>query len=71
MNNTFSKTQLIQALLNEYEYLIHDDFDPDEDLTLEQYHQMLLTMSNEQLVKETTTDIEFLTLEKYMEHWGQ
>lgn len=66
----YTKTQLIEALTNEYEYLIHDDFDPDEDLTLEQYHQSLLTMSIEQLVEETTTDDEIYTLTQYMNNWG-
>ena len=70
MNNTFTKTQLIEALTNEYEYLIHDDFDPDEDLTLEQYHQQLLTMSIEQLIEETTTDDEIYTLNQYMKNWS-
>jgi len=60
-----TKTQLIEALTNEYEYLIHDDFDPDEDLTLEQYHQSLLTMSIEKLVEETTTD----NLTQYIKTW--
>ena len=70
MNNTFTKTQLIEALLNEYEYLIHDDFDPDEDLTLDQYHSQLLTMNEQQLIEETTTDSEIYPLSQYMENWG-
>ena len=65
-----TKTQLIEALTNEYEYLIHDDFDPDEDLTLEQYHQSLLNMSIEQLVEETTTDNEYYTLTQFIENWS-
>ena len=70
MNNTFTKEQLIEALTAEYEYLIHDDFDPEEDLTLEQYHQSLLTMSIEQLVEETTTDNEYYTLTQFIENWS-
>ena len=62
---TVSKEQLIDALYNEYVFLCHDDFDPDEDLTLEQYHQSLLTMSIEKLVEETTTD----NLTQYIKTW--
>ena len=30
---TYTRDQLINALQHEYEYLIHDDFDPDVDMS--------------------------------------
>ena len=64
-----SKEQLIDALYNEYVFLCHDDFDPDEDLSPEEYLDMLKEMNYDELVEETQTDEEF-TLMEYMEAWG-
>jgi hypothetical protein len=33
----YTRAQLIDALQNEYEYLCHDDFDPDVDMTMEEH----------------------------------
>jgi len=62
------KEQLIEALYREYEYLCHDDFDPDEDLTPEEYLEMLRKMSYDELVEEANVDEEY-TLEEYLETW--
>ena len=67
---TYTKEQLIDALYNEYEYLIHDDFDPDEDLSPPQYLDMLKEMNYDELVEETQTDAN-LTLNEYMEMYGE
>jgi hypothetical protein len=64
-----SKEQLIDALYNEYVFLCHDDFDPDEDATPEEYLEMLKEMSYDELVEETDTDENF-TLMEYIEAWG-
>ena len=53
---TPTREQLIDALVKEYEYLCHDDFDPDEDLTPEEYLEMINTLSYEELVSETIAD---------------
>ena len=66
---TVSKEQLIDALYNEYVFLCHDDFDPDEDATPEEYLEMLKEMSYDELVEETGTDENF-TLMEYIEAWG-
>ena len=66
---TPTREQLIEALCREYEYLCHDDFDPDEDLTPEQYLEMVETLSYDELVSETGTDKEF-TLEDYLATYG-
>ena len=65
---TPDKEQLIEALYREYEYLCHDDFDPDEDLTPEEYLEMLRKMSYDELVEEANVDEEY-TLEEYLETW--
>ena len=53
---TPTREQLIDALVKEYEYLCHDDFDPDEDPTPEEYLEMINTLSYEELVSETSAD---------------
>jgi hypothetical protein len=63
------KEQLIEALYREYEYLCHDDFDPDEDPTPAEYLEMLKEMTVDELIEETCTDEDF-TLEDYLEAWG-
>ena len=61
----YQKQQLIQALVNEYEYLCHDDFDPDVDPTPEQYLDSIKDLSYDELVEETQTDDHF-TLDEFM-----
>ena len=65
----FTKEQLIDALYNEYVFLCHDDFDPDEDATPEEYLEMLKQMDYDELLEETNTDEEY-HLEEFMEAWG-
>ena len=64
-----TKQQLIEALFKEYEYLCHDDFDPDVDASPEDYREMLEQMSYDDLIVETGTDEEY-TLEEYLEVYG-
>ena len=64
----YTKAQLIDALVAEWEYLCHDDYDP-EDQTPEEYREDLIEMTIEQLVEETSTG-EGYTLDEYMEHHG-
>ena len=64
----YTKAQLIDALVTEWEYLCHDDYDP-EDQTPEEYREDLIEMTLEELAEETSTD-EHYTLEEYMENWG-
>ena len=65
---TYSREELINALQKEYEYLIHDDFNPFEDMTAEQHLEWLHTLSWRDLVEGTCTD-ETYSLEEYMENW--
>ena len=64
----YTKEQLIDALVHEWEYLCHDDYDP-EDQTPEEYREDLIEMSIEQLVEETSTG-EGYTLDEFMENHG-
>ena len=63
------REQLIEALYNEYVFLCHDDFDPDEDATPEEYLEGLKELTYDELVDETSTDDTF-TLEEYLKAWG-
>ena len=64
----YTKAQLIDALVAEWEYLCHDDYDED-DQTPEEYREDLIEMTLDELVEETSTG-EGYTLEEYMAHWG-
>ena len=65
----YTKEQLIDALCNEYEYLCHDDYDPVQDPTPEEYQAHLEYYEYDELVEETATD-EYFTLEEYMLTYG-
>ena len=65
----YTREQLIDALQREYEYLIHDDYEPFEDMTAEEHFEWLHTLSDEDLIEETCTD-ETYSLKEYMNHWG-
>ncbi len=65
----YTRSQLINALVAEWEYLCHDDFDPEEDQTPEEYREELQDYTLDQLIEETSTG-EGYTLDEWMEHWG-
>ena len=65
----YTRSDLINALVAEWEYLCHEDFDPDEDQTPEEYREELQDYSYEQLVEETSTG-EGYTLKQFMENWS-
>ena len=65
---TYTKAQLIDALCAEWDYLCHDDYDP-EDQTPEEYREALINMTLEELIEETSTD-EHFTLDEFMERWA-
>ena len=64
----YTRADLINALCAEYDYLCHDDFNPDVDPTLDEYMDSLQDYTYEQLVEETCTD-EYYTLDEFMERW--
>ena len=64
----YTREQLIDALVAEWEYLCHDDYDP-ENQTPEEYREDLIEMTLEELVEETSTG-EGYTLDEWMENWG-
>ncbi len=65
----YTKAQLVDALVREWEYLCHDDPDPD-DLSPEDYRKEMQELTIEQLIEETDTDDLGLTLDAYMETYG-
>ena len=66
---TYTKEQLIEALYTEYMWYCHDDFDPDEDMSPEDYLVMLKGLTYDELIAETCT-CDIYTIEEYMETWG-
>jgi hypothetical protein len=65
----YTKEQLIDALVREWDYLCHDDYDPNDD-TPEEYRLKMEELTTEQLIEETSTDSEFYTLDEFMENWA-
>ena len=63
----YTREQLIGALVAEWEYLCHDDPEPD-DLSPEEYRKEMQELTIEQLIEETSTG-EGYTLEEFMENW--
>ena len=53
---TYTRAQLIDALCLEYDYLCHDDYDPDNDMSSSEYRDYLDSLSYDQLVADTDTD---------------
>jgi hypothetical protein len=51
-----NRSHLISALYHEYQFLCHDDFDPDVDPTPDEYLAMLQRMSDDELIDESSTD---------------
>ena len=64
----YTRADIINALVAEWEYLCHDDYDP-EDQTPEKYREELQDFTLEQLIEETSTG-EGYTLDEWMENWG-
>jgi len=63
-----NRSHLISALYHEYQWLCHDDFDPDVDATPDEYLAMLQQLSDDELIDETSTDTE-LTLDDFITAW--
>ncbi|AIX17291.1 hypothetical protein Syn7803C76_69 [Synechococcus phage ACG-2014b] len=75
--NKYTKEQLIDALCREWDYLCHDDPDPDDD-TPEEYRLKMELLTLEELIEETSTTVywsnwsgdENYTLDEFMENWN-
>ena len=63
-----NRSHLISALYHEYQFLCHDDFDPDVDSTPDEYLAMLQRLSDDELIDESSTDDTY-TLDEYMRNW--
>ena len=63
----YTRKQLINALCAEWDYLCHDDFDPENDPTPEEYRKEMEELTIEQLIEETSTG-EGYTLDEFMEN---
>ena len=64
----YTKAQLIDALVAEWDYLCHDDYDPNDD-TPEEYRLKMESLTVEELIEETSTG-EGYTLDEFMESYG-
>ena len=64
----YTTEQLIDALVREWEYLCHDDYDP-ENQTPEEYRKDLEDYTYQELIEEACID-EDLTLDEYIKTWS-
>ena len=62
---TYTRSQLIDALCHEYDYLCHDDYDPDNDMSSSEYRDYLDSLSYDQLIADTDTD-DIYTLDEFI-----
>lgn len=65
---TYTRDQLITAIQSEYEFLIHDDYDPDTDMSPDEHLSYLQSLSLDDLIADTATDDEF-TLDDFMSRY--
>ncbi len=66
----FSRKDIVQALCNEYKCLFKDAYDPGVDLSFEEYQSEMEAKTLEELIKETSTDNEFYTIDDFMKRYG-
>ena len=66
---TYSREQLIDALVADYEWYIHDTYDEEFDNNPDKWREYLQPLSLEELILETGTD-EGFTLEEFMFYYG-
>ena len=66
----FSRKDIVQALCNEYKCLFKDAYDPGVDLSFEEYQSEMEAKTLEELIKETSTDNEFYTIDDFMKSYG-
>ena len=69
---TYTREQLIDALVAEYEWYIHDNYDEAFDNNPEKFREHLQPMPHSELIEETCTtsgDDEGYTLEDFMTSW--
>ena len=63
-----NRSHLIDALVHEYEFLCHDDFDADTDATPDEYLAQLQRMSDDELRHESLTDSD-AALDDFITTW--
>ena len=64
----YTRQQLIDALCVEQEQYREEGYEGEG--TMEEFRSDLETLTVEQLIKETVTDNEYLTLKDYMDYYG-
>jgi hypothetical protein len=68
---SYTEEQIVAELCNEYKALFtRETFDPASDLSYEDYRKNMLNKTLPELIKETSTDSEYYTLDTYMKKYG-
>lgn len=66
---TYTREQLIDALVADYAFYIHDTYDEEFDNNEDKFREHIQTLSDSELINETCTD-ETFTLEEFMKLYG-
>ena len=67
----YAKEQIIKALWNECKALFAQEaFDPVSDLSYDDYRKAMLSKTLPELIKETSTDLEYYPLDAFMKKYG-
>ena len=66
---TYSREQLIDALVAEYKWYCHDSYDEEFDNNPDKLRVHLQTLTHEQLIEETATDDVGYTMEEFITSW--
>ncbi len=65
----YSHQQLVDALVAEYKWYTHDDYDEVFDNNPDKYREHIQSMTHSQLIDETNTD-EGYTIQDFMSSWS-
>ena len=66
---TYSRAQIIDELVANYEWYIHDTYDEHYGNNPDKYRESVVNMSDSELIEETGTDDGY-TLEDFMLSWS-
>ena len=66
---TYSRDQLINALQHEYEHLISEDYDPNNDMSASEHLEYINSLNIKELIDATHCDDEY-TLDMFINDHG-
>lgn len=68
----YNRDQLITALVHEYEFLCHDDFNPETDFTVDEYKDYLTSLPTQGIIDEiyvSSYDDQDQAIDEFLTTW--